>query len=112
MLEEQNIVNNKNRTIIAIIATMSLFLLIVGISYAYWQKTKVQSDKNIISTGCFGVNLEGNEAINLSSAYPMKTEEGMKLQPYTFTITNTCSGRANYIVNLEHFQIQHLQVLV
>ena len=47
MLEEQNIVNKKNRTIIVIIVTMTLFFLIVGISYAYWQKTKVQSDKNI-----------------------------------------------------------------
>ena len=100
MLEEQNIVKNKKKMLIAITITMAL-LLVVGISYAYWQKTKVQSDKNIISTGCFGVNLEGNEAINLSSAYPMKTEEGMGTTPYTFTITNTCSGSANYIVNLE-----------
>ena len=99
-MEEEKI-NNKKRTILICSITVVAVILIVGISYAFWQLTKLQEDTNIISSGCFGVSLEGNEAINLTSAYPLKTEEGMKSTPYTFTITNTCSGSANYIVNLE-----------
>ncbi len=93
--------NKKRKVIITSSISILLLLLIVGISYAFWQATKVQEDSNIISSGCFGVELEGNEAINISSAYPLKTEEGMQNTPYTFTITNTCSGSASYIVNLE-----------
>ena len=38
-------------------------LLIVGVSYAFWQKTKIQEDTNIVASGCFKVELEGNNPI-------------------------------------------------
>ena len=94
-------VKKKKKIILISSITIATLILIVGISYAFWQTTKLQNDTNIIASGCFGVELEGNEAINISSAYPLNIEEGMKGTPYTFTITNTCSGSANYIVNLE-----------
>ena len=100
-MEEETKISSKKKTMLICSITIVAVILIVGISYAFWQATKVQEDSNIISSGCFGVELEGNEAINISSAYPLKTEEGMQNTPYTFTITNTCSGSASYIVNLE-----------
>lgn len=93
--------DNKRKVIIASSISIVALLLIVGISYAFWQTTKIQEDTNIIASGCFEVSLEGKNPINLSSAYPMLIEEGMGSQPYTFTITNTCNSDANYVVNLE-----------
>ena len=93
--------NKKRKVIVTSSISILVLLLIVGISYAFWQTTKVQNDTNIIASGCFGVSLEGNEAIKLSNAYPVDSITGMSNVPYTFTITNTCSGSANYIVNLE-----------
>ena len=39
--------------------------------------------------------------IHLTNAYPITNEEGKKLTPYSFTITNTCDLFASYTVNLE-----------
>ena len=72
--------NGKEKKKAIIISSMSIvaLLLIVGISYAFWQTTKIQEDTNIIASGCFGVELEGNNPISLSNAYPVTEEIGMK----------------------------------
>lgn len=95
--------NGKEKKKVIIISSMSIvaLLLIVGISYAFWQTTKIQEDTNIVASGCFGVELEGNNPISLSNSYPIPSEAGMETTPYTFTITNTCEGEATYNVNLE-----------
>ena len=58
---------------------------------------------------CFGVDFVGNNPINLENSFPITSEEGMKLQPYTFTITNTCNGKAAYDVNLEALSATTIQ---
>ena len=80
---------------------MALLLVIVGVSYALWQQSKVQEGTNYIASGCFGVTFEGNNPINLSNSFPITEEDGMKTVPYTFTITSSCNGKAAYDVNLE-----------
>ena len=39
--------------------------------------------------------------INLTNMYPISDEDGRKLTPYSFKITNTCSMSAEYKVDLE-----------
>ena len=79
-----------------------LVCIFVGISYAYWQLTLQQTNKNVVTIDCFDITFQENsDAITLNKAYPISDAEGMKSSPYTFTITNQCSSSASYQVNLE-----------
>ena len=75
--------------------------LIFGVSYALWQITLKQETTNRITTGCFNVEFSDQNPITLENAYPISDEEGRKLTPYTFTITNTCDTLVKYQVNLD-----------
>ena len=93
---------NNKKTRIAIISVVALLLVLIGVTYAYWLVTKTQTNSNIISSACLDITLD-NESndISLSSQYPMSDEEGMKLTPYTFKVTNNCNTSIDYQVALE-----------
>ena len=79
-----------------------LCLTIIGVSYAVWRISLIQTSSNTISTACFDITFkEDSEAIQLEKAYPILDEEGMTGTPYTFTLTNNCDGYASYQINLE-----------
>ena len=87
-----------------LVGTLSIFglVLIIGTSYAYWRFSKISDGSNAALSGCFSVSLSNEaNAISLENAYPISDEDGKKLKPYSFTITNTCSIFAKYYVNLE-----------
>ena len=89
----------KKYMLIGIIGTL---ILLIGVSYAYWRLTLTQTGTNQIASSCFDITLTNEQnAINLQRAYPILDEEGKKLTPYTFTITNNCDTFASYSVNLE-----------
>ena len=79
-----------------------ILVAIIGSSYAYWRFVKISDNNNKALSGCFDVSIS-NEAntFTLENAYPISDEDGKKLKPYNFTITNTCSIFAKYYVNLE-----------
>ena len=93
--------NNKKKVIITL-SVVVLLLFVIGISYALWYFNLKQTGINKIAGSCFNLSLtnEKND-INLTDAYPITNEEGKKLTPYSFTITNTCDLFASYTVNLE-----------
>lgn len=88
----------KKNTIVIVIL---LLTLTIGISFAYWQRTLNQENKNIVESNCFELTLTESNDIHLEKAYPIIDEEGRKLTPYEFTITNTCESFSNYQINLE-----------
>ena len=89
----------KKYMLIGVIGTL---ILLIGVSYAYWRLTLTQTGTNQIASSCFDITLTNEQnAINLQRAYPILDEEGKKLTPYTFTITNNCDTFASYSVNLE-----------
>ena len=49
-----------------------------------WQITLTQTDKNVVTTGCFKVEFTDTNPINIDESYPIIDEEGMKLVPYEF----------------------------
>lgn len=102
-IEEKEIENLKRKNIALIVSLCVVgVLLVVGISYAFWQSTKVQEgEPNIIAGGCFDASLEGKDPINLVNAFPITDEEGEASKPYTFTIKNKCKTKMNYDVALE-----------
>lgn len=79
-----------------------MILLGIGLSYSYFRLTKSQDNTSLAGAKCFKLELsdEKNE-INLTNMYPISDEEGKKLVPYSFTITNTCDMLASYTVNME-----------
>ena len=99
VIEVTNIKNNK----LALGLLISLLCLtIIGVSYAVWRISLVQTGSNKIVTSCFDVAFkEDSEAINLENVYPILDEEGIKGTPYTFTLTNNCAELASYQINLE-----------
>ncbi len=93
---------------LGILTIMILVTITIGTSYSYYSIASTQADPNEFSTACFDVSYtEGsNGSINLSATYPMSESDALtRLQPYEFTITNTCtsenaSNPVNYIVTL------------
>ena len=96
---------NKNYKITLILLGILLVAAItLGVSYALWQITNKQTDKNIISSGCLEITFEEtSNSINLTNTYPITDEEGMKLVPYKFKIKNTCTIDSKYYVTLNSF---------
>jgi len=93
--------NNKKRILTTLGISIGV-LSIIGISYAFWVLNYQQTGFTKVSSSCLSLSLtnEKND-INLQKAYPITDEEGKKLTPYSFTITNTCDMFASYTVNLE-----------
>ena len=93
---------NKKKKIILIMVILLVMMTVIGISYAYWVLTFSSTNPNKVATSCLSLSLtnEKND-INLAKAYPISDEEGKKLTPYSFTITNTCDLFLSYTVNLE-----------
>ena len=98
----EKILNLKENKKALILFILILFMICIGISYAYWYLTHIQSGTNQVVTDCFDIEfIEESEAITLSKAYPMTDEEGSTLTPYTFKISNKCASYVSYQVNLE-----------
>ena len=93
----------KNKKIvITITSIVAVLLVIIGVTYAYWLVTKTQTNSNIIGAGCLDISLTGEKNdIELQDQFPLSDEDGMKLVPYEFTVTNNCTTSVDYQVNLE-----------
>ncbi|MBQ6687151.1 MAG: hypothetical protein IJN03_01345 [Bacilli bacterium] len=93
----------KNKKIvITITSIVAVLLVIIGVTYAYWLLTKTQTGHNLISSGCLDISLTGEKNdIELQDQFPLSDEDGMKLTPYEFTVTNNCNTSVDYQVNLE-----------
>ena len=83
--------------------TLILILLLgIGVSYSMWNITVSQDSISTISTDCFDLTISNKDSnISLENAYPISNSKGMRLTPYTFTVTNTCDITAEYSINLE-----------
>ena len=91
----------KNRKGIIVVIMIVLAVVLIGTSYALWQITLTQESTNVVTTGCFNIEFQDNNPITLENAIPLTDEEGSKLTPYSFTLTNTCDTLVKYQINLE-----------
>ena len=92
---------DKRKKILIIIIILIIILSIIGVSYAVWILNLPQTGQNVISSSCFNVTFTDKDSINLDKTYPLLDEDGKKLTPYEFTITNNCDSYASYNVNLD-----------
>ena len=91
----------KKKNILVIIVLLIGVVVIIGVSYALWSLNLTQTGKNDIVSSCFNITFTDKNNISLQKAYPIIDEDGKKLTPYEFTITNTCDSYASFNVNLE-----------
>ena len=93
----------KNKKIkVLTISILCILTITIGLSYGYYLLNKVQENNNIVGSKCFNLEFANEKnAISLDNMYPISDEEGRKLTPYSFTITNTCDMLAGYTVNME-----------
>ena len=93
---------NKYHVFMLVLTCCVVGLSIIGVSYAYWKFTYIAEKTNNATSGCFNIELtDQKDEINLTNAYPITDEQGLKLKPFSFTLRNTCSIFAHYYVNLE-----------
>ncbi len=103
---------------IKIFAVIALTIIITGtVTYGFFNPNKTQTGKNTLTSGCFNVTLEENtQSISLTNAYPVEDEKGLKNDPYTLTITNTCDTVAAYHLIMDSktgsFDSSHIKVAV
>ena len=92
----------KKNIIFISVSLVLIILLGIGVSYSMWNITTSQDTNNTAYTECFDLTISNkSNNISLENAYPISNDKGIKLTPYTFTVTNTCDITAQYSVNLE-----------
>ncbi len=90
-------------TVLIILAVLLMTALAVGFSFALWTSNNQQANSNTVLSGCLSINYTetAGSLINLQNHYPISDEMGSSTDPYTFTVTNTCTTYASYQVNVE-----------
>ena len=92
----------KKKIILPVFAILSIALILVGTTYAYWKFTYISDKTNIGKSKCLSIELTNQKnEISLNNTYPISDLEAKKLTPYSFTINNTCDTFISYDVNLE-----------
>ncbi len=90
------------KTILSYFVILSfLVCALIGTSYGFILQNT--NDKpNVFMTGILDISFKDNtESIDLDNSYPMKDEEGMNTDGYTFTITNTGNIPAYFLIYLD-----------
>ncbi len=93
--------NASKKKLIAIFGiVLSSILIIAGATYAYVSFTITGTKDNLIKAGCLKIDLTEANNINLTNAVSVLDEQSLNLEPYKYTITNTCTTDAYYEANL------------
>ena len=90
-------------------------VIIVGLfavrSFALWLIVEEQAGINEVNVGCFSIDYhEDTASINLNNTYPTTDRVGLSGNPYTFTITNTCTIKSQYTLTLNTLKTNTLGV--
>lgn len=100
-MKKKMVLKNKYFIILAIISIVACISIVFMASYAFFT-TRVETENFVIYTGELAINYEtSNNTINLESLTPVIDSIGLNSNPHTFTITNTGSIDARYLVRLE-----------
>lgn len=93
--------NKKNIRVVTI--TLSIILVLIALlttTYALFTNETVADNKESYTTGLLSITATSKtENISLASALPITDEEGIKTEPYIFTITNV--GNVDYKFDLK-----------
>ena len=93
----------KRQLLVTLFSILGVTIISLGSAYAVFTSVSKSADYNVIKVGTLNIDFgsDSSNTINLTGQYPMSDEEGLKLTPYTFTITNTGSLAADYEVFIQ-----------
>ena len=96
----------KRQLLVTLFSILGVTIISLGSAYAVFTSVSKSADYNVIKVGTLNIDFgtDSNNTINLTGQYPMSDEEGLKLTPYTFTITNTGTLTADYEVFIQDDQ--------
>ena len=97
--------NKKKILIYSMLGIITMLIVTLTVTYAYWILTRQQTGENVVNTACLNISFSGENDITLDKAYPMNEEQLENFlstaTPYHFTIHNECSELASATINLE-----------
>ena len=92
----------KRQLLVTLFSILGVTIISLGSAYAVFTSVSKSADYNVIKVGTLNIDFgDESNTIDLSGQYPMSDEEGMKLTPYTFKITNTGTLAAYYEIFIE-----------
>ena len=93
----------KRQLFITLFSILGVTIISLGSAYAVFTSVSKSADYNVIKVGTLNIDFgeDSSNTINLRGHYPMSDEEGLKLKPYVFTITNTGTLTADYEVFIQ-----------
>ena len=102
--------NNKKKILIySILGIITVLIVTLTITYAYWILTRQQTGENVVNTACLNITFTGENDISLDKAYPMNEEQLESFlesaTPYHFIIKNECNDLASASINLESLTV-------
>jgi len=91
--------SKKKKIIKLSIFIIGIFIILIGVSYAFMSVILPGTKKQIITTGNIKL-IENENAIILTNALPMYDEVGMLQTPFTFQVVNDMKTEYNYQLKL------------
>ena len=88
--------------ITSVLVLMMLIVFLVGRSFGFFQYAKKGDVVNIISIKGLVVSVDNttDNALNLTNVYPEYDADGLKHDPFIFTITNATGNPVDYTLKL------------
>ena len=87
---------NRRGILILITGIVGIISLLTGVSFAVFSFNFTGTKQQAINVGCLKVEMTDNGTLNLANSMPLADEDGLKQDPYIYTIENTCSLDAYY----------------
>ncbi len=93
----------KRQLLVTLFSILGVTIISLGSAYAVFTSVSKSADYNVIKVGTLNIDFgsDSSNTIDLRGQYPMSDEEGLKLTPYVFTITNTGTLTADYEVFIQ-----------
>ena len=95
----------KKNKIMMLVILIVLIVLIIALSYAAFRFTGLGQKENVVTLGTLELTLNEGNTINLEDTYPITDSEGLALDGYSFTLENTGTVPANYVIYLDNVAV-------
>ena len=95
----------KHQAMITAITVFALVISMIGGSYAIFSSTSKSDEYNVLKVGKLEISYvdtgDGySDVLSLNGTYPISDEEGIKSEPYRFSITNTGTITADFKIKI------------
>ena len=102
-MEEKNNVEKSKKKLGIYYGLLVTVICIIGVSFAWFRLYLSQSEDNTLtSRTCFSTTLtEDTSKIELTDAFPISDDDGLKQTPFTFTLKNNCSSYVKVYITID-----------